>query len=1286
MDNKVICYICADLNAPSSLRKFRQFTTVAAKKGIGVVGVWPGYYWQAEENRWKLDIFRMFAQQTFDAVFVDAEGFEDVKTLRHQAKLAAEKSIPFFVLDMEVDGAVSILFDDKKAFFESFHHLSEVHNCKNIFFVGDLGLPYASARCLEYYKEALAETGAEFDENRVAYCNTLIATGSENVAVRIHSAKPDGIICSHPGVASVACGALKAMGYSVPGNIVMASLNSITDRRSGIPDMTGGRRDFAKMAEKCIDVLEKKLAGKRVRKVYEVPMDCRLSESCGCGYVEIIDEQYLLRSLIMQRDISLAQERRQNTLLDHFFKCKRLEELAVPIQNVLPEGTYFCSRDCFIEAPEDAAKAASSVETFHIFASVAGTKNGEDFNREYLRNAAFRQMEKGEPLILYPVFTREGFYGLVVSETDNFYERQVMMARFLMNISRNFFLLVKSIESTKRLSQLQTVNASLQAAQIRDPMTGMYNNSGLIHELEKIRDRCVRNGENLQIISIDLDHLGNINDIYGHTEGDSAIIDLAQIIKESVTGNDICAHLGGDEFMVVTHRVGNDLSYVQSFLSILKGQIADYNNSNAKEYTLNINTGTSMAVIYADTDMTKVVDDALSNKRLIKNNRRNISHTGQEELSADEKKLEPIIRDAIDNNRFHYAYQPIVRVEDGTIFGYEALMRTDTEQPISPLTMIKYATINRRLYDIERATFFNVLKDITAKKSKFKDKKIFVNSIPGYQIDQADYEQLKNLYPGIFNDIFIEVTEQTEQDDDELRILTERSVSEGFGIAIDDYGSGYSNTSTLLRYAPNCVKLDRLLISDLHSDPRKQHFVKNIIEFAHSNSFYALAEGVETTEELKAAITLGVDLIQGFYIARPNFEILEKLPDYLVNEIREYRTKPEENHFSKLFVVSKEKELSLTRLALEVYTDVLVSSQNITLFGNLDYRAPIRIKVKDHADATITLRNVILDNMSDETGIELGEGSSATLILEGDNYINSNGIRVPESATLRLSGSGNLTIQAKNKFPFGIGNDMQRAYGNIISNISGNLTIEVDGERAIGIGGYLAGEGAKIMLKGGDNKITSASTAFVGIGCFSGKADVEIYENHTNIRYRVVNGLGIGSITGNSKVRIANSFLEMNADGKSTTGIGSTTNCEGSVEIVAARISLEMNASRVMMIGSPAGHIRTYIEHSKVDLVGSGERVIGIGSIDMGGELIVRSAGLSIKVTSDAGIPLGIRPDKQDLGDTVPEIEVIRQKQDGGENPAGPGGPPPGFMGGPPPWAAAGGPPQGLGGPPPGVP
>ena len=1258
MDDKVICYVCADLSAPASLRKFRSFTTAAANKGFSVVGVWPGYFWQAEENRWKLDFLRVFGEKTFCAVFVDAEGFEDVKTLKHQAKIAKEKSIPFFVLDMEVPGAVSILFDDRKAFFETFHHLTEEHNCKNIFYLGDLGMPYASARCLEYYREAIEETGAVFDESKVAYCNSVIAIGMEGVLVKLHAAKPDAIICSHPSVANVAVSALGSVGLSVPEDLIVASVNCITGRRSGIPDMTGGSRDFEKMAVKSIDLLEKALNKKRMKGVQEVPMTFRLSESCGCGQMEKISESAFMRSVILQRDMAFAQERKQNTLLDHFFKCRKIEELTYPIQSVLPEGTYFCIRDSFLESPEDVSKAVSNFEGFSVFATANGEHVGEAFDAEFLHRAAASQRDRNEPLILYPIFMREGTYGVVVGQTHNFFDRQMMMVRFLMSLCRCFFMLVKSMESTRRYELLQQMNESLRTAQIRDPMTGMFNNNGLIHELEKLRERCVVNGENLQIISVDLDHLGSINDIYGHTEGDSAIIDLAQIIKESVNVSDICAHLGGDEFMIVSHHTGNDVSYIQSILVNLQGRISDYNNSSDKEYTLNINVGTSMAVVYDDSDMTKIIDDALANKRLIKNNRRNKSHMGTDELSDDEKKMESAIKDVIDNNLFRYAYQPIVSAEDGSIFGYEALMRSVTEKPISPLTMIKYATINHRLYDIERATFFNIFKDVKQKKDIFKDKKIFVNSIPGYQIDQADYTRLKKQYSSIFKNLFIEVTEQTEQNDEELRILTERSSSDGFSIAIDDYGSGYSNTSSLLRYAPQCVKLDRLLISDLHSDPRKQHFVKNIIEFAHANNFYALAEGVETAEELKASIALGVDLIQGFYLARPDYEILEKLPDRFVEEIKEYHSRPDEKHFSKYYVVSKEKELSVTRLALEMYTDILVSSHNITLYGNLDYRAAVKIKVKEHSNATITLRNIILDNLPEEVGIELGERSTVTIVLEGDNYINSNGIRVPESATLKLAGNGNLTIQAKNNAPFGIGNDIHKPFGNILSNISGNLTINVDGERAVGIGGHLAGEGARIFLKGGDNKIISAATAFVGIGSFSGKADVDIFENHTYIEYRVINGLGIGSITGDTKLRIANCFVEIYADGRSTTAIGSTTKSEGNVEIVAARLLLKLNASRVMMIGSPIGNIRTYVEHSKLELYGSGERVLGIGNSDMGGELIVRSAGITIMLTSNSGIPFGIRPENLDLGDTVPEIEIIRQTKDGGNGGAGEGMPP----------------------------
>ena len=104
--------------------------------------------------------------------------------------------------------------------------------------------------------------------------------------------------------------------------------------------------------------------------------------------------------------------------------------------------------------------------------------------------------------------------------------------------------------------------------------------------------------------------------------------------------------------------------------------------------------------------------------------------------------------------------------------------------------------------------------------------------------------------------------------------------------AVDDYGAGYSNVSNLLRYTPDYVKIDRALISRIEESPQKQHFVRDIIEFSHDNGILALAEGVETEEELKTAILLGVDLIQGYYTARPEKELIQTIDPRISESIK----------------------------------------------------------------------------------------------------------------------------------------------------------------------------------------------------------------------------------------------------------------------------------------------------------------------------------------------------------------------------------------------------------------
>ena len=106
-------------------------------------------------------------------------------------------------------------------------------------------------------------------------------------------------------------------------------------------------------------------------------------------------------------------------------------------------------------------------------------------------------------------------------------------------------------------------------------------------------------------------------------------------------------------------------------------------------------------------------------------------------------------------------------------------------------------------------------------------------------------------------------------------------------IAIDDYGTGYSNIVNLMRYSPQIIKIDRFLVADIHTDQNKQMFVKSTIDFARLNDIKVLAEGVETSDELRMVITLGVDYVQGYYTGRPVAEPIPVIAENIRKESEE---------------------------------------------------------------------------------------------------------------------------------------------------------------------------------------------------------------------------------------------------------------------------------------------------------------------------------------------------------------------------------------------------------------
>ena len=242
----------------------------------------------------------------------------------------------------------------------------------------------------------------------------------------------------------------------------------------------------------------------------------------------------------------------------------------------------------------------------------------------------------------------------------------------------------------------------------------------------------------------------------------------------------------------------------------------------------------------------------------------------------------------LDENLFDYHFQPIVSAKDGSIYAYEALMRPRVEPFISPLDVLKCAEHLDRLYDVEKATFLNVLSRANEESDKFDQRKIFVNSIPGANLSLEDSMAILEELKKLGGKVVVELTEQAEASDDELNAMKKNFIGMGVETAVDDYGTGYSNIVNLLRYMPNYVKIDRMLLSNIQNNPQKVHFVKDIVAFAKENKFKVLAEGVETKEELETVIRLGVDLIQGYYTSRPKADIIDNIEEEIQTQIIQF--------------------------------------------------------------------------------------------------------------------------------------------------------------------------------------------------------------------------------------------------------------------------------------------------------------------------------------------------------------------------------------------------------------
>ena len=193
---------------------------------------------------------------------------------------------------------------------------------------------------------------------------------------------------------------------------------------------------------------------------------------------------------------------------------------------------------------------------------------------------------------------------------------------------------------------------------------------------------------------------------------------------------------------------------------------------------------------------------------------------------------------------------------------------------------MKLAHEENRLYDIEHLTLFKgtqTFEHLVSCGKLSPDAKLFINSIANVSLTDADFADFRRQFAPMLKKMVIEITEE-EETMPEVLAIKRRQLGGTAVFALDDYGSGYSNSNNLLLITPHYIKVDiaimrwalaEFIVDGIDSNIDKQQVVTDVVTYAHARQMQVVAEGIENEAELRTVLRLGVDLLQGYFLARP---------------------------------------------------------------------------------------------------------------------------------------------------------------------------------------------------------------------------------------------------------------------------------------------------------------------------------------------------------------------------------------------------------------------------------
>lgn len=437
--------------------------------------------------------------------------------------------------------------------------------------------------------------------------------------------------------------------------------------------------------------------------------------------------------------------------------------------------------------------------------------------------------------------------------------------------------LAEALQDSKE--KLQVQNAKLEYDVYHDSLTEMNNRPFFWENLNETIEVAVKNNNSVSVMLFDLDRFKEVNDTYGHDVGDMLLRQISQRLISMGLSADTLYRLGGDEFAFLS-------SGLTESSAISRAQkICDAINHPYTIHNTIINITTCVGIVISDTErrsdyLYKFADLALYEAKKEGAGKIKVFRQWMLDKLQESRTLEHDMALAIVNKEFVVYYQPIVDSFSREIYSYEALIRWKhpLKGLLSPDSFIPVAEKTGMINEMGKSVLEMACREAA---SWAIPAKISVNVSPVQLSSKAFAGTVLTILneTGLPADrLELEVTESSLFTESNTPLNTlNRLRALGVKLSIDDFGTGYSSLSRLSRLAFDKIKIDKSFVYSLSTQQDALNIIRLITGMAKSLNMKAVAEGVETQEQLESLQALGCDFVQGYLFGKPQPYIDEKI-------------------------------------------------------------------------------------------------------------------------------------------------------------------------------------------------------------------------------------------------------------------------------------------------------------------------------------------------------------------------------------------------------------------------